>query len=183
MTVAVGGAAHRRQRPSAVVARGDLGRTGRHRHRVRHPRAGRGRVSRARETARSRTFADTLCAKVATTAGPASATATAGVEKASIGLRGLPVIGVCGGTATSESTCTARSGDVGLTFTVAGRRVDVGDTPDLDVGLGVVGAELVVNEQVENGGDLTVDAVHLTAPGGIDIVIASATSAAHNCTA
>jgi hypothetical protein len=51
------------------------------------------------------------------------------------------------------------------------------------VGLGILGTKLVVNEQIKNAdGGLTVNAAHLTGPGGIDIVIASSTAAAHNCT-
>lgn len=37
------------------------------------------------------------------------------------------------------------------------------------------------NEQIESEDGLTVNAAHLTAAGGIDIVVASSATAAHNC--
>lgn len=126
--------------------------------------------------------AGTLCAKLSTSTAPGGATATASVEEASIGLLGLPVIGLSGVKSTSTSTCQAQSGSVGLTLTVAGTPIDIGDTPNLDVDLGVLGTKLVVNEQTRTAdGGLTVNAAHLTAPGGVDVVIASSTTGAHNC--
>ncbi|WP_406863715.1 choice-of-anchor P family protein [Streptomyces sp. HUAS MG47] len=124
--------------------------------------------------------ADTLCARVETRTGPGSATATASVEEARIGLPGLPVVGLSGVEATSTAGCTAATGGTKLTLTVAGAPVRVGDVPNVTVDLGL-GAKLVVNEQVRTAGGLTVNAVHLTAPGGIDVVVASTTAAAHNC--
>ncbi len=127
--------------------------------------------------------AGVLCAKVAAQTGPMSATSTANVADASIGLLGLPVIGLSGVKSTATSTCTAQTGGVDLNLTVAGIPIHVGDTPNLNVDLGVLGTKLVVNEQVTNAdGSLTVNAAHLTGPGGINIVVASSTSAAHNCT-
>jgi hypothetical protein len=124
--------------------------------------------------------ADTLCARVETRTGPSSATATASVEEARIGLPGLPVVALSGVTATSTAGCTTATGGTELTLTVAGTPVQVGDVPDVTVDLGL-GAKLVVNEQIRTAGGLTVNAVHLTAPGGVDVVVASATAAAHNC--
>lgn len=129
--------------------------------------------------------ANALCAKVVTTTGPSASTATSSVADADIGLPGLPVIRLSGVTATSRSTCDATSGGTDLTLSIGGVRVDVPDSPNVDVGIGLLGSgvKLVVNEQIPSGGPdpaLTVDAVHLTAPG-IDLVIASSTSAAHNC--
>jgi hypothetical protein len=124
--------------------------------------------------------ADTLCASVKTTVGPSSATATASVEEARIGLTGLPVVSLSGVTSTSTSSCTDISGTTGLTLTVADTPVEIGDAPDFVVDLGV-GAKLVINEQIETEHGLTVNAAHLTAVGGVDIVIASSTSTAHNC--
>ncbi|WP_137991199.1 DUF1906 domain-containing protein [Streptomyces vilmorinianum] len=124
--------------------------------------------------------ADTLCARVETRTGPSSATATASVEEARIGLPGLPVVGLSGVRATSTSSCTDTTGSTDLTLTVAGAPVEVGDLPNVTVDLGL-GAKLVVNEQIETAGGLTVNAVHLIAAGGIDIVVASSTTAAHNC--
>jgi hypothetical protein len=64
--------------------------------------------------------AKALCAKVA--AGPGTVTSTANLQEASIGLVGLPVIGLSGVKASSTSTCTAQTGSVDLGLTVAGSR-------------------------------------------------------------
>ncbi|MEU3310560.1 choice-of-anchor P family protein [Nocardiopsis sp. NPDC055551] len=127
--------------------------------------------------------ADVLCAEVETGTAPASSTASSNVADASIGLVGLPVIGVSGLEVSSTSTCEEQTGSVDMTLTVAGVPVEVGDTPDLEVDLGgILGTKLVVNEQIEEeDGGFTVNGVHLTGPGGIDVVVGSATSAAHNC--
>ncbi|MDT0300852.1 M23 family metallopeptidase [Streptomonospora wellingtoniae] len=125
--------------------------------------------------------ANTLCTEVAAQTGPSAATSTASVEEASIGLPGLPVVGLSGVRSTSTSTCDDQSGSVDMELTVAGTPVDVGDTPNLEVDLGAAGTKLVVNEQVREDGRLTVNALHLTAPGGVDVVVASSTSAARNC--
>jgi hypothetical protein len=123
--------------------------------------------------------AGALCAKVA--AGPGTVTSTANVQQANIGVVGLPAIGLSGVTASSTSTCTAQSGHVTLTLTVAGVPVDIGDAPNVNVDLGVLGTKLVVNEQAKGAdGGLTVNAAHLTAPG-VNVVVASTNSAAHNC--
>ncbi len=112
--------------------------------------------------------AGTLCGKV--------------VAQTGIGLVGLPVIGLSGVKSTATGTCTAQTGAVDLTLTVAGTPIHVGDTPNLKVDLGILGTKLVVDEQTKNAdGSLTVNAAHLTGPGGIDIVVASSTAAAHNC--
>ncbi|UYQ62538.1 DUF1906 domain-containing protein [Streptomyces peucetius] len=124
--------------------------------------------------------ADTLCARVETRTGPSGATSTASVEEARIGIPGLPVVALSGVKATSTSSCTGTTGSTDLTLTVAGTPVEVGDVPNVTVDLGV-GAKLVVNEQIRAAGGLTVNAVHLTAAGGIDIVVASSSTAAHNC--
>lgn len=123
----------------------------------------------------------TLCARVDTEAGPGSATSTASLEEATIGLPGLPVLGLSGIKAVSTGTCGAVSGSTDLTLTVAGVPVKLDGSVNESVDLGVVGAKLVVNEQARTAdGGLTVDAVHLTAPG-VDVVVASSTSTAHNC--
>lgn len=127
--------------------------------------------------------ADALCAEVKTETGPSKVTATATLAKASVELPGLPVVGLSGVRSTSTSTCSATSGSVDLKLTVLGETVETGDTPDLEVDLGVAGVKLVVNEQIEtDDGGLTVNAAHLTGPGGLDVVIGSSTSTAHNCT-
>jgi murein DD-endopeptidase MepM/ murein hydrolase activator NlpD len=124
--------------------------------------------------------ADVLCAKVTTTVGPGSATSTATLQEATVGLPGLPVIEASGLTASSTSTCATKEGSTKLTLTIAGTPVTVPDTPNHTIDLGI-GAKLVTNEQTETADGLTVTALHLTAPGGIDVTLASSTSAAHNC--
>ncbi|MFC9246769.1 choice-of-anchor P family protein [Streptomyces sp. NPDC057136] len=83
-------------------------------------------------------------------------------------------------TASSTSTCTSKKGSTALTLSIAGTPVTVPDTPNhtLDLGIGV---KAVVNEQTETADGLTVNALHVTGLGGIDVVIGSSTSAAHNC--
>ncbi|MDQ8702018.1 choice-of-anchor P family protein [Streptomyces sp. LHD-70] len=127
--------------------------------------------------------ADALCAEVAAEVGPSAVTSTATVADASIGLPGLPVVGVSGLTAKSTSSCEASAGSVELELTVAGNPVEIPDTPGFEVDLGLAG-KLVVNEQIPvEGADkgLTVNAVHLTTLAGADVVIGSSTSSAHDC--
>ncbi|MEU5000233.1 choice-of-anchor P family protein [Streptomyces sp. NPDC021622] len=102
---------------------------------------------------------------------------------ASIGLPGLPVIGISGLTSKSSSSCAAAKGSVSLELTVAGAPITAPDTPGYEVDLGLAG-RLVVNEQIPvEGADkgLTVNAVHLTTLAGVDVVIGSSTSSAHDC--
>ncbi|WP_406385242.1 choice-of-anchor P family protein [Streptomyces sp. NBC_01618] len=124
--------------------------------------------------------ADALCAEVVTDVGPSSATATSTVSKATVGLPGLPVIQASGLTASSTSTCTLKKGSTALTLSIAGTPVTVPDTPNHTIDLGV-GVKAVINEQTETADGLTVNALHVTGLGGIDVVIGSSTSAAHNC--
>lgn len=124
-----------------------------------------------------------LCADVVTKTGPNSSTATSTVADARIGLAGLPVVEITGLTAESSSTCSTSKGSVGLQLSIGGTPIDIPDTPNHSIDLGA-GAKLVVNEQVPvEGADqgLTVNAVHLTALGGADVVLGSSTSAAFNC--
>ncbi|UYQ62536.1 hypothetical protein OGH68_14295 [Streptomyces peucetius] len=83
-------------------------------------------------------------------------------------------------TATSTSSCTVKEGTTSLDLSIAGAPVTVPDTPNHTIDLGI-GAKLVVNEQTQTADGFTVNALHLTAPGGVDVVIASGTSGAHNC--
>ncbi|MDI3386078.1 choice-of-anchor P family protein [Streptomyces sp. B-S-A8] len=127
--------------------------------------------------------ADALCAEVAAKVGPSAVTSTATVADVSIGLPGLPVVGVSGLTSKSTSSCEASTGSVELELTVAGTPVEIPDTPGFEVDLGLAG-KLVVNEQIPvDGADkgLTVNAVHLTTLAGADVVIGSSTSSAHDC--
>ncbi|MFF4276451.1 choice-of-anchor P family protein [Streptomyces sp. NPDC001536] len=124
--------------------------------------------------------ADTLCAKVATKTGPSGSTATATVEDARIGLPGLPVVALSGVTATSTSSCTATTGSTDLSLTIAGTPVEIGDVPNYSIDLGPA-AKLVLNEQIRTAHGLTVNAAHLTAAGGVDVVVASSATDAYNC--
>ncbi|MEV6054831.1 choice-of-anchor P family protein [Streptomyces sp. NPDC052107] len=128
--------------------------------------------------------AHALCPKVATSLAPGTSTATTTVKDASIGIPGLPVIGISGLTASSTSTCQRTTGSATLTLTIAGLPTTVPTAPNSSIDLGG-GAKLVVNEQTPVPGadfGLTVNAVHLTAAGGlVDVVVGSATSDAHNC--
>ncbi|MDT7843849.1 M23 family metallopeptidase [Streptomyces justiciae] len=124
--------------------------------------------------------ADALCADVTTTTGPSTTTAKSMLTKVSLGLPGLPVVEATGVTATSKSTCEASTGATDLKLTIAGTPVTVPNVPNYSIDLGPT-AKLVVNEQLKTPNGLTVNALHLTALGGADVVVASSTSGAHNC--
>jgi hypothetical protein len=124
-----------------------------------------------------------LCPKVVTTIAPGSVTATSTVSDVTIGLLGLPVIELSGVTATSTSDCASATGSAQVTVTVAGQPVTVPTRPNSVVDL-AGGVRLVVDEQVpaaDADHGLTVNAVHLTAAGGVDVVVGSTTSGSHNC--
>lgn len=127
--------------------------------------------------------AKALCPNVTTTLNPGTSTATSTVADATIAVPGIPLIGVSGAKANSFSSCTATSGSSTLTLTIAGTPVTVPTAPNSVLDLGV--AKLIVNEQHPvPGADFgtIVNAVHLTGLGGtVDVVLASATSDAHNC--
>ncbi|WP_406470107.1 choice-of-anchor P family protein [Streptomyces sp. NBC_01615] len=128
--------------------------------------------------------AHALCPKVVTSLAPGTSKATTTVKDASIGILGLPVIGISGLTASSTSTCQKATGSATFTLTVAGVPTTVPTAPNSTIDLGG-GAKLVVNEQTPVAGadfGLTVNAVHLTAVGGlVDVIVGSATSDTHNC--
>lgn len=127
--------------------------------------------------------ADALCAKVVTTIAPGTATATATVADTTVGLPGLPLVKLSGVTATSTSSCTAATGSATLTLSVGGSAITVPTAPNSVLDLGA-GLRLVVNEQTpvtDADTGLTVNAAHLTAPGGVDVIVASSTTGAHNC--
>ncbi|MEY9844188.1 hypothetical protein ABH940_001255 [Streptacidiphilus sp. BW17] len=126
-----------------------------------------------------------LCANGTTTLNPGTETTTASLQQTTIGLPGLPVIGLGGVTSTSVSTCTGSHGSATLTLTIAGVPVTVPTAPNSVIDL-AGGAKLIINEQLPTPGTdpgLTVNAVHLVALGGLaDVVVGSSTSGAHNCT-
>lgn len=127
--------------------------------------------------------ADGVCADVVTSLAPGRSRGTASVSEVRIGVPGLPVIEASGVEAVSTSTCEKASGRTGLTLKIGGVEVPVPDAPNTVVDLDA--AKLTVNEQLPvKGADygLTVNALHIEdAAGLIDVVVASATSDAHNC--
>jgi hypothetical protein len=128
--------------------------------------------------------ASALCPKVTTTLAPGTSTGTSTVADVTVGIPGVPVIEVSGVTATSRSTCGSATGSTTLTLRVAGSPVTVPTAPNSEIDL-AGGARLIINEQAPVPGadfGLTVNAAHLIVAGGLaDVVIASATSDAHNC--
>jgi hypothetical protein len=129
--------------------------------------------------------AHTLCANVTTTVNPGASTATAGVQDATIGVLGLPVIQIGLLQSSSHTTCAGASGDVTVTsIKVGGIPVNVSLHPGPNTTVSVLGVTLVLNEQTPVAGadqGLTVNAVHVKALGLLDVVLASATSDIHNC--
>ncbi|MFI2207261.1 choice-of-anchor P family protein [Streptomyces sp. NPDC020192] len=125
-----------------------------------------------------------LCADGSTALTPGTATMTASLQQTTIGLPGLPLIGLGGVTSTSVSTCSESHGSATMKLTIAGVPVTVPTAPNSVIKL-AGGAELIINEQLPTPGadhGLTVNAVHLIALGGLaDVVVASSTSGAHNC--
>ena len=129
--------------------------------------------------------ADALCAKVVTSLNPGTSTATASVADTTIGVLGLPVIKVGLVQSSSTTTCAGSSGDTSIaSISVGGIPVNVNVHPGANTTITVLGVKLVLNEQVPVAGadqGLTVNAVHISALGLLDVVIASSTSDAHNC--
>ena len=125
-----------------------------------------------------------LCASFTTTLNPGVATATATVQETSIGLPGLPVIGLSGVRAEAVARCGGATGSTRVTVTVGGAPVEVSGAPNSTVAL-PDGSRLVINEQRPvDGADqgVSVTAAHLILAGGLgDVTVGSATSAVHNC--
>lgn len=125
-----------------------------------------------------------LCPKVRTSLAPGTSTALATVDTTTIGIPGLPVIEVRGATARSTTTCAGSTATTDLTGVyIGGRRVPV--SAELNSTVDFVGIHLTTNERkpspnADKGQSVT--ALHLTALNGrVDLTIASATSAVHNC--
>jgi hypothetical protein len=85
----------------------------------------------------------------------------------------------------SKTTCAGSSGDVTITsITVGGVLVNVNIHPGPNTTVTVLGVTLVLNEQLPVAGadqGLTVNAVHVSVLGLLDVIVASATSDIHNC--
>ena len=138
--------------------------------------------------------AGSLCAKVTTAIGPGRSTAVATAQGLTIntGILGIPVIQATGVQATSQSSCGATSGATTITsLVIGGQTVSVSGAANVVINLpGVLGAKVIVNEQITTtgpGGDrvLTVNGLHVIVPAplglGADVIVASATSDIHNC--
>ncbi|WP_225847043.1 choice-of-anchor P family protein [Streptomyces sp. HPF1205] len=133
--------------------------------------------------------AHTLCASVVTALDPATSTATASVQDATVGIVGIPVIKVGLVQASSQTRCTGSTGAVTVTsITVGGVAVNLNIHPAPNTVISVLGVTLVLNEQLPVAGadqGLEVNAVHIKASplglGLLDVKIGSATSDIHNC--
>ncbi|HEY4028258.1 MAG TPA: choice-of-anchor P family protein [Candidatus Dormibacteraeota bacterium] len=129
--------------------------------------------------------AHTLCAKVVTAVNPGTSTATASVQDATIGVLGVPVIKIGLVQSSSKTTCASSTGDVTISsISVGGVPVNVNLHPGPNTTVTVLGVTLVLNEQFPVAGadqGLTVNAVHVSVAGLLDVIVASATSDIHNC--
>jgi hypothetical protein len=126
--------------------------------------------------------AHTLCARVVTSLGPATSTATASVQDARIGLGLLPVIRLGLIQSSSRTTCAGSTGQTTiLSLTIGGTSIRVNLHPAPNTVVNVAGIRIVLNEQVPVPGGLTVNAVHVVVPGLLNVILSSATSDIHRC--
>jgi MYXO-CTERM domain-containing protein len=131
-----------------------------------------------------------LCAKVTTGVAAGTSTSTASLQQATFGLGNLPpMIKLTGLAAHSQSSCSGASGGATLgSLTIGSFTIPVNMAPNSTVWL-PFGGRVTFNEQLPVAGadrGLTVNAVHIVLPaihghGGVDLVLASAKSAVHNC--
>ena len=129
--------------------------------------------------------ASTLCPNVTVTLAPGTSTGTSTVQNVTIGIPGLPVIKATAIKSLSRTTCAASSGSVTIAnLTVGGVAVNTSGGPHTGISLGGA-AKLILNEQTPVPGadkGLTVNALHVEVlDGTVDVVVASATSDAHDC--
>jgi hypothetical protein len=129
--------------------------------------------------------AHSLCPNVTVTLAPGTSTGTSTVQDVTVGIPGLPGIKATAVKSLSTSTCTGSTGSVTIAnLTVGGLAVNTGVGPNTGINLGGL-AKLILNEQLPVPGadhGLTVNALHvLVADGTVNVVVASATSDAHNC--
>jgi hypothetical protein len=129
--------------------------------------------------------ADTLCARVVTSVNPGTSTTTSGVQDATIGVPGVPVIRIGLVQSSSTTTCSGSTGSVTIgSVSVGGIPVNVNLHPGANTTVTVLGVTLTFNEQAPVPGadqGLTVNAVHINALGLLNVVIGSSTSDIHNC--
>ncbi len=129
--------------------------------------------------------AHALCAHVVTSVNPGTSTATSGVQDATIGVTGLPVIKIGLVQSSSTTNCSGSTGSVTIgSVTVGGIPVNVNLHPGANTTVTVLGITLTFNEQTPvTGADqgLTVTAVHINALGLLNVVIGSSSSDIGNC--
>jgi len=124
------------------------------------------------------------------TTGAGQSVAQARTTDATIGIAGVPVIRATDVRATSTSTCAipsftaARSGSSTLgTLSIAGvPQLTASFAPNSVIRVGTT--TITINEQVPVAGasaGLTVNALHVVAPGIADVIVSSARSDIHNC--
>ncbi|WKX14075.1 choice-of-anchor P family protein [Streptomyces sp. NL15-2K] len=127
---------------------------------------------------------ESLCPKVTTTLNPGVITSSSTVESVRVGLPGSPVIEISGLTATATSRCGSTSGSTTMKLVIGGKTVSVPTAPNSTIGL-PGGGQLVINEQHDaEDADygIEVTGARLTGMANLaDIVLASTSSAAHNC--
>jgi hypothetical protein len=133
--------------------------------------------------------AKALCGQVVTITTPFAASATANAAGISLMLGSpVPVIRLQAAKATSTTTCSSSQGAATLASLSIGNTVIT--LPDAipandKIITNLLGISLILNEQISTPGGLTVNAVHLkvnlSPVATADILIASATSAIHNC--
>lgn len=129
--------------------------------------------------------AQNLCAQITTTVNPSVSTATAGADKVTFGLPGLPAIVISQVKATSQSSCgngaPQSTGQAGISeLTVAGLPVKIPANIPANTVEHVAGFTVTLNQQIPVTDGLTVNAVHL-AGFGLDVIIGSATSDIEGC--
>jgi hypothetical protein len=129
--------------------------------------------------------ADALCAKVVTALLASSSTATASVNNTTVGISALPVIKIGAVQSQSATTCAASSGNTTIAFLSVGGVVVISKPTPIapNTKVSVLGVNLTLNEQTPVPGGLTVNAVHISVAGlvNLDLKLASSTSDIHNC--
>lgn len=128
--------------------------------------------------------AQTLCASVVTSVTPRGSNAAASVQSVRIAAPLTPVIAFGLVQSSSQTTCAGSVGGVTIvSLTVNGVPVIL-HSPGPNTTMHLLGITFVLNEQLPVPGadhGLTVNAVHITIPGALDLVLSSATSDIHDC--
>lgn len=118
------------------------------------------------------------------TTGNGTSSASASLASLRIGLPGLPVVQAAGVTASSVSTCAGTTGASMIqSLRVGAITVPVANARP-NTALSLAGISIVLNEQSPAPGadhGLVVNAIHITLPGGTEVIASSARSDIHNC--